>query len=299
MFHRGARIGGGNIPQEITPKIDPLLDEFTEIVAEIATRLKIRRAVVRSLLPCNLIIIYDDANLSIGAQKASGMPSTMSLYHGGNQYPLQEIYEAAKWEFGFDDPFVIQFPVSLLDMDRSIRRPALEAIAQAYVQSEINRMQREMNMIQINPIFGPAAYPVDPRLVFVLMPFDDDLTLIYNEIVKPCVQSQEFNLVCKRADDIKTNKAIIQDIFKAVCEARIIIADMTRLNPNVMYELGVAHTLGKETILIYQREQEIKFPFDLAHIRRIEYENSATGGKKMENDLREVLLSILAPSIQS
>jgi hypothetical protein len=36
-----------------------------------------------------------------------------------------------------------------------------------------------------------------------------------------------------------------------------------------MYELGVAHTLGKETILIYQRGEEIKFPFDLAHIRRI------------------------------
>lgn len=227
------------------------------------------------------------------------MPSTLWLYHGGRRSPLQEIYEVAKWEFGYDDPFVVQFPVSLLDMDRDSRRRALEAIAQAHVHAEVNRVKREMNMIQINPIFGPAAYPIDPRLVFVLMPFADDLTSIYDEIVKPCVQSQEFNLVCKRADDIKTNKAIIQDIFKAICEARIVIADMTRLNPNVMYELGVAHTLGKETILIYQREQEIKFPFDLAHIRRIEYENSATGGKKLENDLREVLRSILASSIQS
>ena len=106
-----------------------------------------------------------------------------------------------------------------------------------------------------------------------------------------------FNLVCKRADDIKTNKAIIQDIFKAICEARIIIADVTRLNPNVMYELGIAHTLGKETDLIYQKKQEIKFPFDLAHIRRIEYENSATGGKLLEQELRGVLQNILTPIV--
>jgi predicted nucleotide-binding protein len=91
----------------------------------------------------------------------------------------------------------------------------------------------------------------------------------------------------------------MQDIFKAICEARIIIADMTRLNPNVMYELGMAHTLGKETILIYQKKRVIKFPFDLAHIRRVEYENSATGGKKLENELREVLRNILSMSARS
>lgn len=241
MFHKGVRASGGELPQEVTPKIDPLLDDFIEIVVDIVEGLAIRRAVVRSLLSCNLMIVYDSANLSIGAQKTLGVPSTIMFYHADNQLSSQEIYEAAKWELGFDDPFVIQFPISLLDMDKGIRRTSLEAIAQSHVQAEVNRSQREMNMIQINPIFGPAAYPVDPRLTFVLMPFDEDLTLIYNDIVKPCVQSEEFNLVCKRADDIKTNKAIIQDIFKAICEARIIIADITRLNPNVMYELGITY----------------------------------------------------------
>lgn len=299
MFHKGTRAVGSNLPEEIDSKIDPLLDEFTEIVADIVTTLDIKRAVVRSLLPCNLLIVHDDAHLSLAAQKTLGVPSTFRANQMGNQLSLQQVFDGAKWELGFDNLFVIQFPVSLLSMDKAIRRPLLEAIAQAHVQAEVNRVQREMNIIQVNPIFGPAAYSVDPRLAFVLMPFDDDLTLIYNTIVKPCVESDDFNLVCKRADDIKTNKAIIQDIFKATCEARIIIADMTRLNPNVMYELGIAHTLGKETILIYQREQVIKFPFDLAHIRRIEYENNATGGKRLETELREVLRSVLAPSIQS
>jgi predicted nucleotide-binding protein len=65
-----------------------------------------------------------------------------------------------------------------------------------------------------------------------------------------------------------------------------------------MYELGIAHTVGKETIMIYQKnKEEIKFPFDIAHIRRIEYENTATGGKKLERDIKETIKSILEPTI--
>ena len=155
------------------------------------------------------------------------------------------------------------------------------------------------SLIQISPLFGPASYSVDERLAFVLMPFAEDLTRIYTSIIKPAVEAT--GLVCRRADDFKTNKAIIQDIWKAICESRVVIADLTNLNPNVMYELGIAHTVGKETILIYQRggEKDLTFPFDLAHIRRIEYEDSATGGKKLESDLSNTLNSILKPTAVS
>jgi predicted nucleotide-binding protein len=64
-----------------------------------------------------------------------------------------------------------------------------------------------------------------------------------------------------------------------------------------MYELGMAHTLGKETVLIYQKGEAPKFPFDLAHIRRIEYKNDAIGGKKLEDQLRETITNILTPKI--
>ncbi|RLI79160.1 hypothetical protein DRP05_05005 [Archaeoglobales archaeon] len=58
--------------------------------------------------------------------------------------------------------------------------------------------------------------------------------------------------------------------------------------------MGIAHTVGKETTLIYQRkEKEIKFPFDLIHIRRIENEDTALSGKKLENDLKETVKTIL------
>ena len=301
MFHKDARSTGGNIPSEEMQKITALLDEFLDLTTtEVQQKRKIRRGFVRSQLPCSLIVVLDKENVWVAAEKQSGMPSTLTLDYRHGVFPIQEVYNAAKWEFGFDDPFVIAFPASMLNQNTLKRKDGLSAIVNSHIVSELQRVSIAMNVIQVNPIFGPPSYRIDNRLAFVLMPFDDDLTEIYATFIKPTVESSQFNLVCKRADDIKSNRAIVQDIWKSICEARIIIADITGLNPNVMYELGIAHTLGKETILIYQQsEKEIKFPFDLAHIRRIEYENSATGGKKLEKDLKETLVHILSPKIRA
>ena len=206
---------------------------------------------------------------------------------------------SARWELGFEDPFLLRFQRALLDQDQTQRHLPLLAIASAHVESEYQRVAKMTSLIQINPLFGPASYAVDERLAFVPMPFKEDLTRIYREIVKPVVEAA--GLVCRRADDLKTTRAIIQDIWKAICEARLVIADLTGLNANVAYELGIAHTVGKETILIYQLNpgEDLTFPFDLAHIRRIEYHDSATGGRKLELDLAETVKSALNPVVVS
>ncbi len=299
MLHMGSRTVGGDVPGEVFSKINAVLDEFVNIVAARVQATNLRRAVVRSMLICNTINVIDSCHLFIAAQKSLGMPSTMSLYHPDKQFSVQDIYEAARWEFGFDAPFVIQFPIEALDQKLDERRAVLQAIAEEHIRAEVVRVEREMNVVQVNPIFGPASYAIDPRLAFVLMPFTDNLTAIYTTFVKPTVEDPKFGLVCRRADDVKSNKAIIQDIWKSICEARLIIADLSGLNPNVMYELGIAHTLGKETILIYQRGEGLKFPFDLAHMRRIEYANDALGGKNLVDELRATLESVLSPTIKT
>ncbi len=149
-----------------------------------------------------------------------------------------------------------------------------------------------MNTIQINPIFGPAKYEIQDKLAFILMPFEDKLTEIYNHKIKPTLEDEPFLFKCKRADDIVSNKSIMEDIWKSICEARIIIADITGFNPNVMYELGIAHTLGKTTIILCQKGEKT-FPFDLHHIRRIEYENTAIGGDSLTKSLSKTLDSVL------
>lgn len=299
MMHKGARTTGGNMPAELQQKINRLLDEFGALVQGISQERHLQRAVVRSLLTCSLVALLDKNDLFILAQRHFGMPSSLFIHVPNKQLTPQQALDSARWEFGLEDPFLISFPSALLEQNEVQRRLVLEAIAVAHIDSELQRVVKMTSLIQINPLFGPASYGVDERLAFILMPFAEDLTRVYTSIIKPAVEAT--GLVCRRADDFKTNKAIIQDIWKAICEARVVIADLTDLNPNVMYELGIAHTVGKETILIYQRGRgkDPKFPFDLAHIRRIEYEDSATGGKKLENDLFDTLKSILKPAVVS
>lgn len=298
MMHEGVRVVGGNMPAELQHKVDKLLDEFGKLVQSITQKRRLQRAVVRSLLTCSLIAVLDKNSLFILAQHHFGTPSVLFIHIPEKQLTPQQALDSARWEFGFEDPFLITFPASLLEQNEQERRATLEAIALTHVDSELQRVIKITSLIQINPLFGPASYSVDDRLVFVLMPFAESLTRIYQTIIKPSVESMGF--VCRRADDYKTNRAIIQDIWKAICEARIVIADLTDLNPNVMYELGITHTVGKETILIYQRrEKDIKFPFDLMHIRRIEYEDTAASGRKLENDLKETIKSILEPTTVS
>lgn len=295
MFHKDVRSTRGNLPNELQQSSNKLLDEFMDIVVSQAQKAQIRRAIVRAQLTCNIFVVLDKNSLHVGAEKASGMPSLSYIDQRTNVFSPQQVYDAAKWDFGYDKPFVISFPVKLLDQSKEERLPALNQIAIEYIGSEVRRVEKEMNLIQINPIFGPASYEIDPRLAFVLMPFTGELTEIYTTLIKPTIENNEFSLVCKRADDIRSNKAIMQDIWKSICEARLIIADLTGLNPNVMYELGVAHTLGKETLIIYRKDENIKFPFDIAHIRRIEYENTPVGGTKLAAGLKATLQAILTP----
>jgi hypothetical protein len=82
-----------------------------------------------------------------------------------------------------------------------------------------------------------------------------------------------------RADDIWEHEAVIQDIVSLINQSRIIICDCTRRNANVFYETGIAHTLGKDVILITQNESDI--PFGLRHLRYVTYLNNNEGREQL------------------
>ena len=85
---------------------------------------------------------------------------------------------------------------------------------------------------------------------------------------------------------------MIRDIWRAIGAAQFIIADVTGRNPNVFYELGIAHTLGKDVILITQDSGDI--PFDLTHLRHIQYDYTPRGMKSFEEKLRGTAGALLA-----
>lgn len=102
---------------------------------------------------------------------------------------------------------------------------------------------------------------------FVLMPFAQELVDVYNFLIVKGLEQSGY--VVKRADDIKSQNNILSDIISAIVSSDLIVADLTGSNPNVYYELGVAHALNKNVILLTQDIDEL--PFDLRSYRVISY----------------------------
>jgi hypothetical protein len=127
--------------------------------------------------------------------------------------------------------------------------------------------------------------------IFVLMPFRPEIDSVFNIHVQNVAKG--LGLKSGRADNenFSSGKAIIGDIWSGIYHARFIIADCTGKNSNVFYEIGIAHTLGKPTILISQTKKDI--PFDLQHLRYIIYENTPEGMKKLEEKVKSNLEELL------
>jgi len=113
---------------------------------------------------------------------------------------------------------------------------------------------------------------IEPTLISVMMPFDAAFLPVYAAIQQ---SAAALRLVCRRADEIWEAPAIIQDVVNLIDRSRIVICDCTNRNPNVFYEAGIAHTLGRDVILLSQSDNDI--PFDLRHLRYIRYLNNGEG----------------------
>ena len=125
----------------------------------------------------------------------------------------------------------------------------------------------------------PDSY-VQLDLVAVMMPFAAELRPVYEAIRRACVAN---TLECLRVDDIWEESAIIQDIFNLIFRAQVVVVDFTGKNPNVMYETGIAHTLGKHVIPISQSLADV--PFDMQHHRVLKYLPNREGMATLEKEL--------------
>jgi hypothetical protein len=141
----------------------------------------------------------------------------------------------------------------------------------------------------VEPLFGIPDTLIEKLDVFVLMPFKVDMLPVYEDHIKPTCASM--GLTVRRADDFFTAHSVVQDIWKAIVSARSIVADCTDRNPNVFYEIGLAHTIGKPTILLTQRAEDI--PFDLRHLRHIAYQLTPRGMKEFETKFKETVRNAL------
>jgi hypothetical protein len=84
----------------------------------------------------------------------------------------------------------------------------------------------------------------------------------------------------------------MDQVWSGINNAKVLVAELTSKNPNVFYELGIAHALQKPVVLISSNEEDV--PFDLKHIRVIYYETSDPfWGQKLLNKVAENILSAI------
>lgn len=216
-----------------------------------------------------------------------------SHYRGENLPDAQFFYNTLTDTFGV--------PVDKVGEFQEIFTESLRA---AELLSEVDGKLRVIDVSQGSSISGTLsptlkklerAVKVDASdTCFVMMPFAPPLGDYYQKIYKPAIERAGLRPVRADADIFGTGK-IIDQIWAGINSAKVLVAELTSRNPNVFYELGLAHALEKPVVLVSSNDADI--PFDLKHIRVIHYDMTDPfwGNKLMDKVAENILSAIERP----
>jgi hypothetical protein len=121
------------------------------------------------------------------------------------------------------------------------------------------------------------------KTCFIVMPFDRALKPVY-EVVGNALREEGWAVI--RADEIVRPRRITDAILQATLMSDLVVADLTKGNPNVFYELGLAHAIGCDVILL---TQERRIPFDVAPEATIFYKSDKRGFHALDTKLRAMV----------
>ncbi len=160
----------------------------------------------------------------------------------------------------------------------------LEDLQAAQLLEEVNGKKRVLDITHTpSEVAGVASITTDDHLkkvskgvtveatdtCFVMMPFANPIGGYYATIYEPAIKKAGLTPVRADTDIFGTGK-IIDQIWTGLKRAKVLVAELTGRNPNVLYELGLAHALHKPVVLISSNEADV--PFDVRHVRVIYYE---------------------------
>lgn len=111
-----------------------------------------------------------------------------------------------------------------------------------------------------------------------------DLKGKYDNLIKEAILKTRPALEVVRADEVALPGTITTDIITRIMHSDYVVADVSYQNPNVFYELGLRHACRTGTIIIKDKASP-RTPFDIAHLRHVEYENTTAGLKALASEL--------------
>lgn len=178
----------------------------------------------------------------------------------------------------------LEFRTKVSEFEKVIEEKlkSIDEKSKEITDKELDELLKKREKIAVKPNFKISGIKEKPNTAFILMPFSEHFDSIY-KIIRMALNEIDYS--ASRADEIISSNLIIDDITDEIAQSSIIIADVTGLNPNVLYEIGIAQALGKKIVLITQDINSV--PFDLKSNRHIVYEETFEGVEKLRHHLKE------------
>lgn len=173
-----------------------------------------------------------------------------------------------------------------LDFDDQ-SKPKLKVFSGEFISTAVEIRKTERFITFAPEVFKIPEGSVIANQVSVMMPFSKDFDEVYEIIKRTC---ETVGMQCHRADEVWKDSSIIQDVFNLIFTSSIVIADLSGKNPNVFYEVGIAHTLGKFVIPIVQNTNDISF--DVGHHRVLKYSLDERGKVNLKDKLKSRIKTI-------
>ena len=125
----------------------------------------------------------------------------------------------------------------------------------------------------------------DKKAVFVLTPFLEEESKTYMTIKEVC---SDVNLNCKRGDEVFRSNDIFSHIISEIMNSRLVIVNINGRNPNVFYELGICHAIGKPVIIVSSVKDDI--PFDVMAKNIVLYKDLIDLKSQLKNELLKMFI---------
>jgi hypothetical protein len=217
---------------------------------------------------------------------------------------IADVYKHYRGENLPDEPFfsnaltdTFKIPAEKRDEFRAI---FLESLRDAKLIEQRGEKQRVLDIAdsgEVSTAPGGTRPPATKSKAnagdscFVMMPFASPIGEYFKSIYEPAIEKAGL-LPLRADDDIFSTGKIMDQIWSRINNARVLVAELTGRNPNVFYELGLAHALHKPVVLVSSNQEDV--PFDVLHIRVIYYDvKDPFWGQKLIAKVSENILSAL------
>ena len=126
----------------------------------------------------------------------------------------------------------------------------------------------------------------------VLMPHREEYRGLFDNIISPALEENGIHAML--AEDIWKPGSILNRVWDAIRSSEVIVADVSELDRNVIYELGLCFGVRRFPIILLRDPEEL--PFGLRMLRFVQYENTASGGGALRKELSDTIKAFLAAS---